>query len=137
MTDIITYIGKLPPPGHQLGVDLPFTLAAVDACYDEEALEMAATKIVEVFHALVVDPATPQGDVPGCVPLRLVRRALSHQPRELFDAAIRWLDALDEPPVEVSLLDRPGPSDIAEGVLLADATGDLYIATQLGLIEEL
>jgi hypothetical protein len=116
--------------------DLESALARVDALFEASAVELAAGKIVESFRELVANPATPRGhnEPAGCIPLRLVRRSLGHQPRELFDAAVRWLLTLDEPPVEITNLSLPLPADLAEAVV-AVVDGDVYLCDQLGLME--
>lgn len=118
-----------------LGIeDLEGSLARVDGLFDTYAVEMAGSKIVEVFRELVADPTTLPGEAAGCIPLRLVRRALNHQPRELFDAAVRWLLTLDEPPMEITSLDLPLPADVAEAVI-AVIDGEVFLCDQLGLME--
>jgi hypothetical protein len=117
----------------RMGVDIAYTLAAVDATLDPVIVHAAGVQIVEIFRELVPHPVH-QGDVPGCVPLRLVRNALFHLPPPIFDAAIRQMEAADEPPVEITYMDHPTPADIA-GAVVTVTDGDVYLCNQLGLIE--
>lgn len=121
-----------------MGDDVAYTLATIDATFDHQVVELAARLIVETFRELVKS-AAHQGDLPGTVRIRHVRRALDFPPRqlprELFDAAIRWLEQLDEPPVEITYLDDPTPADVAAAVVTPHPGGEVYLSNQLGLIE--
>jgi hypothetical protein len=110
------------------GADLPETFAAVDAALDSAQIKTTATRIIETYRRLVTDPAN-HAETAECVPLRLIRAALATEPREYFDAALRWLDTQPsgQPSSEITYMGKPTAADMAAAVFVA-AGGEHYMA---------
>ena len=102
-----------------MGEDYARIYAAADAALDPAEVRATATRIIEAYQRLAADPAN-FAENPGCVPLRLIRAALTDR-REYVDAALRWLDSHpdDVPEVYIELLESPSPADIADAVFIA------------------
>jgi len=119
------------------GLDLAQTYAAADAELDTAQVEATAARIVAAYRELVTDPAN-HGETAECVPLRLVRTALT-DPREYVDAALRWLDTqpAGQPIAEISYMSHPTPADMAHAVFAAVADDEYYMANLLWFDTEL
>ena len=114
-----------------MGADVPETVAAVDATLDAAAVAATVARIVEAYRRLVADPAHHTQSA-GCVALRRIRSALPDEPRELLDAALRWLDTQPEgqPPSEITFMGAPTPADLAQAVV-ACTDGEVYLANMV------
>lgn len=118
---------------HIVGLDIPHTLAVVDAALSSDLIELVAAQIVQRVRELAADPAN-HTETAGCIPLRLVRDTYGAR-REYFDAAIRRMDAMDGPPIEITYMDNPTPADIAAAVLTPGPTpGEMFLSNQLAPI---
>jgi hypothetical protein len=112
--------------------------AEADAALELEQIEATATRIIEAYRTLDVDPAVRAETSLG-VPLRLIRTALN-DPREYVDAALRHLDTQPAgfPFVEITWLDDPTPADMAAACFIAlpDGADEAYMVTLLTMEDE-
>ena len=124
-----------------MGFDYGQIYAAADAALDPGQVQATATRIIEAYRTLDVDPAVRAETSIG-VPLRLVRAALA-DPREYVDAALRFLDSEDReaagfPFVEITYLDEPTPADMAAAAFmpLPDGSDEAYMVTLITMDDE-
>jgi hypothetical protein len=127
---------------HLLGEDYPARFAAVDATLDPAAVRTVAHKVIGAYRTLLLSPSVQEEcELAGVVPLRLIRETVFNEPRELFDAAIRFLDQAngeveDFPYVEASEMDHPTAADMAAAVFFTPPGNESYFTTQIGLNDE-
>lgn len=127
------------PEAYTLGDDYARQFAAADASLDQGAVRDVAANIIDTYRALLADPAT-QPELAGVVSLRFVRAVLNAVPRELFDAAVRYVDSPQReadafPFVELTAVDEPTPADLA-AVVFTVVDDEVYLVSQLAMNDE-
>jgi len=130
-------------PVYTLGEDYTARYVAADASLDQGKMREVAARIIGAYRTLVQDAAT-QPETKGCVALRHLRAVTERDgdgvPRELFDAAIRYMDT--EGPadfglefIELTALGEPSPQDLAAVVFVA-VDDEVYLVSQLAVADE-
>jgi len=130
-------------PVYTLGEDYTARYAAADASLDQDKTREVAARIIGAYRTLVKDAAT-QPETEGCVALRHLRAVTERNgegvPRELFDAAIRYMDTSGAKDfgleyIELTALDEPSPQDLAAVVFVA-VDDEVYLVAQLAVADE-